>query len=130
MNAGQIVLLASYLATSAVMVGCGVPLYRRKIGRNNWFGFRTKLTMSENTIWFAANRVAGFWLIVTGIGTAVSAIAVTFVGLNDVLASTLVTGGLMAGITICLVASFTEQRRIAEERQWNDSSDLEPRSHE
>ena len=123
MNAGQIVLLATYLFTSAVLVGSGIPLYCRKVGPNKLFGFRTKLTMSDDEIWFAANQVAGQWLIITGIGTAISAIAAILVGMNEVETATLVTGGMLTGISLCVIASFAEQRRVVEERETVDFRD-------
>lgn len=116
MNAGQIVLLATYLFTSAVLVGSGIPLMLRKVGRNKLFGLRTKLTMSDDEIWFAANQVAGRWLIITGVGTAVSAVAGILAGMNETESATLVTGGLLTGISLCVIASLAEQRRVVEER--------------
>ncbi len=125
MNAGQIVLLGTYLFTSAVLVGSGIPLYRRKVGRNKLFGMRTKLTMSDDGIWFAANQVAGRWLIITGIGTAISAVAAILLGMNETESATLVTGGMLTGISLCVIASLAEQRRIVEERNCVGTNDIE-----
>jgi hypothetical protein len=58
MNAGQIVLLSTFLLSSAVMIACGVPLYCRRIGRNNWFGFRTKTTMSDDGDTASSSRLS------------------------------------------------------------------------
>lgn len=124
MNAGQLILLATYLTSSMALIGCGLLLYRRKVGRNRWFGFRTKLTMSDDALWYSANRVAGFWLIVTGFGTAAVALVTSFIGINAAQSATLVTSGYVAGITICVLASSAEQR------QWNDSPSLEQRPDE
>tara|TARA_R110002072_G_scaffold99008_1_gene218007 strand:+ start:143409 stop:143798 length:390 start_codon:yes stop_codon:yes gene_type:complete len=124
MNAGQVVLLATYLFTSVLLAGCGVPLFRRKVGRNNLFGFRTKLTMSDDIIWYAANQVAGRWLIITGIGTAISAIAGILAGMNETESAILVTGGMLIGISLCVLASLAEQRRVVEQRD-HDINDVE-----
>jgi uncharacterized membrane protein len=125
MNAGQIVLLTTYVFTSAVLVGSGIPLYRRKVGPNKLFGLRTKLTMSDDEIWFAANQVAGRWLIITGIGTAVSAVAGVLAGMNETESATLVTGGMLTGISLCVIASLAEQRRGVEERDRAGTHDVE-----
>lgn len=114
------VLLATYLLTSAVLVGSGIPLYQRKVGRNNWFGLRTKLTMRDDPTWYAANHVAGRWLIITGIGTGLSAASCILAGMNEVETAMLVTGGMFAGISLCLFASLAEQRRVVEEPQQAD----------
>jgi len=116
MNAGQVVLLAIYLLTSAVLVGSGITLYQRKVGRNNWFGLRTNLTMRDDETWYAANQVAGRWLIITGIGTGLSSAAGILAGMNEVESATLVAGSMLTGISICVCASLVEQRRAIEER--------------
>ena len=56
MNEGQVVLLATYLLTSAVLVGSGILLYPRKVGRNNWLGLRTNLTIRDDDTWYAVNQ--------------------------------------------------------------------------
>jgi len=127
MNAGQIVLLTTYLFTSAVLVGSGIPLYWRKVGSNKLFGLRTKLTMSDDEIWFAANQVAGRWLIITGIGTAAAAVAGILAGMNETESATLVTGGMLTGISLCVIASLAEQRRVVEERDRTGTNDVDVR---
>lgn len=122
MNAGQIGLLTTFLFTSVVLVGCGVPLFRRKVGPNKLFGLRTKLTMSDDDIWYAANQVAGRWLIITGIGTAASAAAGVLAGMNETESAMLVIGGMLAGISLCVLASLAEQRRSVEERDRTDTN--------
>jgi hypothetical protein len=127
MNGGQIVLLATYLLASAVLVGSGIPLYRRKVGRNNWFGLRTKFTMSDDPTWYAANRVTGRWLIITGIGTGLSGVGGILAGMNEVESATLVTGGMLTGISLTVFASLAEQRRVVEERDQADVNDVDAR---
>ena len=129
MNAEQTVLLVTYLASSAVMVACGIPLFRRRIGRNKWLGFRTKLSMSDDAMWYATNRAAGVWLIVTGIGTALAAGAASFIGMNDIESATLVTGGMLTGITLCVLASLAEQRRVLDERNHGEFSEVDAGRH-
>ena len=116
MNAGQIVLLTTYLFKSVLLVGCGIPLFYRKVGRNKLFGLRTRLTMSDDEIWFAANQVAGRWLLITGFGTAISVVAGILAGMNETESAMLVTGAMLTGISLCVLASLAEQRRVVEER--------------
>ncbi|MDG2359824.1 MAG: SdpI family protein [Planctomycetaceae bacterium] len=95
------------------------PAYRFtcvKVGRNNWFGLRTNLTMRDDDTWYSANQVAGRWLIITGIGTGLSSAGGILAGMNEVESATLVAGGMLTGISICVFASLAEQRRVIEER--------------
>lgn len=64
------------------LVGLGVlivllslPLVWKKVPRNAYYGFRSRLTLSSDRIWFAANAYAGkqfilasLWLIAGGVG--------------------------------------------------------------
>lgn len=128
MNAGQIVLLTTCLFTSVLLAGCGIPLFYRKVGRNKLFGLRTRQTMSDDEIWFAANQVAGRWLIITGIGTAISVVAGILAGMNETESAMLVTGAMLTGIALCVFASLAEQRRVVEERDRgiNDIEEQHP----
>ena len=44
-----------------------VPLILQKIPRNGFYGFRTVFTMSSDEVWYHANKIAGFSLLVAGI---------------------------------------------------------------
>ncbi|MDA1165400.1 MAG: SdpI family protein [Planctomycetota bacterium] len=123
MNAEQIIILVTCLVSSVVMIGCGVPLYCRKVGRNSWFGFRTKSSMSDDEIWYATNHVAGFWLMLTGACTALFAFAGTLAGLNVVESAVLMVGSMIAGISICMLSALGEQRRQLKERQRQADTD-------
>ena len=99
-----------------MLVGSGRLLYPRKVGRNNWFGLRTNLTMRDDDTLYSANQVAGRWLIITRIGTELSHAGGILAGMNEVESATLVAGGMPTGISICVFASLAEQRRVIEER--------------
>jgi hypothetical protein len=54
----------------------GVPLARGEVPPNRWYGFRTAKTLSDPSIWYAANRAQGIDLCIGGIVAAVAAAAV------------------------------------------------------
>src|SRR2546428_5538834 len=55
-----------YFIAGLVLFAAGVPLRRGWIPRNRWSGFRTPKTLSNNTVWYEANRVAGRDLMIAG----------------------------------------------------------------
>jgi hypothetical protein len=57
----------------------GVPLLRGWIPRNRWAGFRVPKTLSNDRIWYEANRVAGRDLMIAG------AVIMTTAGLSALL---------------------------------------------
>lgn len=59
-------ILFSYL----LIIKLVLPMSRGEVPPNGAYGFRTPLTLSDDRIWFIANRVAGQWMFgacVTGI---------------------------------------------------------------
>jgi hypothetical protein len=55
-----------YFVLGLLFVASGVPLLRRRVPRNRWYGFRTRKTLSTDETWYAANAVAGRDMIAAG----------------------------------------------------------------
>ena len=55
-----------YFIAGLALVLAGVPLLRGWIPRNRWSGFRVPKTLSNDRIWYDANRVAGRDLMIAG----------------------------------------------------------------
>ena len=64
-----------YGLAGLVFVAIGVPLALERVPPNHWYGFRTAKTFSNQTIWYAANRVAGIDLIIAGVVIALGMLA-------------------------------------------------------
>ena len=63
-----------YFIAGFVLFAVGVPLLRGWVPRNRLAGFRTPKTLSNDRVWYDANRVAGRDLMIVGavvMGTAV-----------------------------------------------------------
>jgi hypothetical protein len=58
-----------------VFIAIGIPLALERVPPNHWYGFRTAKTFSNQTIWYAANRVAGIDLIIAGVVIALGMLA-------------------------------------------------------
>jgi SdpI/YhfL family protein len=55
-----------YFISGLALALAGVPLLRGWIPRNRWAGFRVPKTLSNDEIWYEANRVAGRDLMIAG----------------------------------------------------------------
>jgi uncharacterized membrane protein len=55
-----------YFVAGLALFAGGVPLLRGWIPRNRWSGFRVPKTLSNDRIWYEANRVAGRDLMIAG----------------------------------------------------------------
>jgi hypothetical protein len=59
----MLVLLVLFVAIGLLPVGASVPLMRRWVKPNRWYGVRTPKTMSNERMWYDANAYAGELLL-------------------------------------------------------------------
>ena len=48
-----------FVATGLLLAGLSIPLIRRRVKPNRFYGFRTPQTLSDERIWYDANAYAG-----------------------------------------------------------------------
>ncbi|MEO0851966.1 MAG: SdpI family protein [Cyanobacteria bacterium J06648_11] len=63
-----------WFLTGVLLSGTAIPLIREAIPPNRWYGFRVAKTLSDEAIWYEANRVAGYDLLLAGIAVAIAAV--------------------------------------------------------
>lgn len=80
-SADQAIPLAPLLLTVLSMVGASVALVsmgvyggRRKIAPNDFFGIRTRFTLSSEAAWYAVHEVSARWSILAGLAFLPAAI--------------------------------------------------------
>ena len=100
-------LLYLYTGIGALFIVLAVPLVRRLVGPNHWYGFRVPQTLNDRDVWYEANAYAGkglLWLGVVLVSVAVVLYWVPGVGAREYKATC--TGVLMVGIVVNLIQSF------------------------
>ena len=102
-----------YFIAGFVSFAVGVPFLRGWVPRNRLAGFRTPKTLSNDRVWYEANRVAGRDMLIAGLvvmATAVSALlAQQIPGLTLEKINKLVCIG---ALLIATLHSFIALRRI------------------
>lgn len=61
------ILLLVNVATGVVLLIGGFPMWRGWIKPNHWWGFRTPRTLSDERVWYEANRFTGLGLTVAAV---------------------------------------------------------------
>jgi hypothetical protein len=59
--------LIGYILPGLLMV-LAIPMALGMVPPNRYYGFRTSKTLASPEIWYAANRIAGWWLLVGSAG--------------------------------------------------------------
>ena len=95
----------------------GVPLARRRVARNGWYGFRLGATLRDDEIWYAVNERSGRHLIVLGSSLiAVALIGLFFTGNDETQRDLLILGlaiaiaGLGFSVRTCYVLAREMER--------------------
>src|SRR5262245_35184035 len=91
-----------------VFIAVSLPLIYEKIKPNHWYGFRTPKTFSNERIWYAANKTAGYDLLIAGIAIVagsvlISALSKYFPGIPT---ETLNFALVIASTAIAVIHSF------------------------
>jgi uncharacterized membrane protein len=63
-----------WLFVGFLLIGISIPLILEKVPPNRWYGFRVTKTLSSESIWYLANRAAGFDLMWAGIAIALTSV--------------------------------------------------------
>ena len=84
---------------SLLYVGLGLPLARRKVGRNSLYGLRVGETMASDEVWYEANAICGRELVAFGWASLIVAVGLFPVPWSepDIYATTLVVLLVVAG---------------------------------
>src|SRR5437868_845618 len=55
-----------YAGMGLLVILICMPMILEMVPPNNWYGFRTRRTLSDPNVWYPANRIAGQYLAVAG----------------------------------------------------------------
>ena len=111
------VLLAFYVGAGLLLVALAVPLIRRKVRPNAWYGFQVRRRLrSPLSIWYAANAYAGEYLLVVGVITGLTALGLYRVPGITLDAYALACAGIiLAALAVCGVRCFCYLAKLTRE---------------
>ena len=109
-------LLALYVGAGLLLIGLSVPLIRRKVRPNAWYGFRVRQTLADPEVWYAANAYAGKYLLGIGVITVLTAGGLYRVAGITLDAYALACGGtILAALAVCVIQCFRYLAQLTRE---------------
>ncbi len=98
--------MLSFAAVGALMVGLSIPLVRRRVKPNPWYGFRTPKSMSNERIWYEANAYAGRLAVRLGLGFIVAVVGLYFIlrpkfGVYNLACTAVLLGAIAVQLVLC-----------------------------
>ena len=83
MNPIQAILALGNLFLGIVLIAISIPLVKRRIGPNHWYGFRIPKAFQSNELWYDINAYGGRQLIIWAIPTIITGVACFFIPLSQ-----------------------------------------------
>ncbi len=108
-------IMGLYMASGAVLVALSLPMIRRKVPPNPWYGFRVRQTQEDPATWYAANEYAGKGLAWVGVCALVAPPLIALWPNLSLDAYALVCLAVtMVALAVCLMQSFRYLHDLAE----------------
>jgi hypothetical protein len=102
---------ASLLLTCAVTALVSLPLIKRKVPPNRFYGFRTRETLASPDVWYPVNAFSGWALLVA---SAISFVVVCLLS-DEALANQWIgAAAFIVPVGLGLVATLLYQRRFTQ----------------
>jgi uncharacterized membrane protein len=102
-----------FVAIGLLLAGLSIPLIRRRVKPNYFYGFRTPKTLSDERIWYDANAYAGRALFTLGASYAAACILLHFaLRPNFVAYNIACTVVLLTGLSLALLFCFRHLRSL------------------
>ena len=75
MTGFRMTMLIMQIATSSILIGLSIPLIRRIVPPNGWYGFRVPRTLRDPVVWYEANAYSGKCLLMAGVAILVGSVS-------------------------------------------------------
>jgi len=79
----QIILALCNIITGIVIIGFAIPVIKRRIGPNQWYGFRICKTFQSDELWYDINAYGGRQMLIWAIPMIAAGVACLFIPLSD-----------------------------------------------
>ena len=99
--------LMMFLALGAIFIGISIPLIKRKVPPNGWYGFRVRRTLDDPNVWYPVNAYAAWRLLWVGVATMIVAITAFFLpNLELAVYTSIVAVAAVIGLAITFVQTI------------------------
>lgn len=109
----MLILEIVFAAVGLLIAALGVPLMRRRVKRNGWYGLRTPATLQSKRVWYEANAKSGRDMVVLGLLLfALAVLLPAFPGMSAAAYENLVIGLLLGGTLLACAVGWRRANRL------------------
>lgn len=101
-----------FIGTGLLYIALAVPLVRRKVKPNHFYGFRTEQAFSSDDVWYAINEYSARQMLRVGAVLIAAVPALNAAGLDEVPFTLVMTGILLGGTVFMTVRSLIHLKTL------------------
>ena len=105
--------IATILGLDLILAGIAIPLMRRRVPRNVWYGYRTRATLADDEIWYASNAHFGRGLLRACLASAAGILILRAAGVSPFVFPPAAAAILVIPLAIAIAATSRFVRRFA-----------------
>jgi uncharacterized membrane protein len=110
-----------FTLTALLIIVLAVPMIRRSVPPNRFYGLRVPATLTDESVWYDANHRCGWDALMLGIVLLALAILLPLLGM-DFLAYALAYGAAtLVGSLLVTIISWRRANRLLRERQGSEN---------
>jgi len=110
----RVTMLLMQVSFSLLLIGLSIPLIKRMVAPNSWYGFRVRQTLEDPAVWYEANAYSGKCLLWAGVVMLAGSVALFGVpSLDGPAYATACAVVAFAAIGVAVIQSFRFLGRIA-----------------
>jgi len=107
--------LILFFITGLLFSGLAIPLMRRKVKMNSWYGIRVPDAMQNENIWYEVNAIMGRYLFAFGLLTSIISLQFILHPLEyEYQMVYFLLGVLMLGTILFVKLSFSTAKKISQ----------------
>lgn len=119
----RVLVVGGFILVAVLYVGLALPLMRRRVRPNYFYGLRVPATLADESVWYEANARSGRDLLAIGIIIGVAAIAGLVLPTVPVRSYALVCLGVLFVLTIAAaIRGWIMAGRLLRQKQQGGSS--------
>jgi uncharacterized membrane protein len=103
-----------FLFMGVLFIALSVPLMLKKVPPNNWYGFRTPKTLSDEKIWYEANRISAQGMALVGVVLILLSLTLLLLAkeMSDLTKLIIIGVIMIVSLAVALIRSFKALSRM------------------
>jgi uncharacterized membrane protein len=94
------------LAAPVLLIILSIPMIRRKVKPNGWYGVRVPATLKNEALWYDANEYGGKALCAASVITLIAALVMLVAGVSPEVFFTVITIVMIGALLIAVMQIF------------------------